>query len=937
MKVKINDILMAKWLGTAMLLTVAFFADAQKESDSLRASVTGLEKIGVIVPPAEIKMPLQSDALSFAELLPSASGVNVTESGAVGAAPVLMIKGLHTINLNGSPQIFVDGIPIKYSGSIPSFLSVYEPTRFGFLNINDIKSMYVLKDAAAQGLLGGRGANGAVFLATDRGAFGGTKIEFTANAGFLRANYNVDRMGAGQFKNYLQDYMLANGATDNELTDNPVFSSTLSEYNENTDWIKMISRPARYNDYHIKLKGGSGDANYMFSVGHTKKQETLENTDFHRTTMRFNLDYQLSSKFEISNNLSYSNTGSRYLEEGYNRGIHPLYVAATKAPFLGRYAYNAEDVRTNLLADVDVLEKSNPWALVENMKNSNEENRVDGIISGKLKVKNQYTFNTSLSVSYYNLKESQYRPGLGIVADENRIRQNANRNSSEFMLLWNSFVNKSGTWGRQVKYEGQLGTWMETYEDKALYARKVNAGTDDYETLKQGTVDSASNVRFRSNLSRFYVSGNFDLFDRVNIVANFNTEGSSNFGPKQRWGLYGGANLVWDITKRADPFNFSLLASWGRSGNSDIRGYYQYNLYYATHYFGYGGAYLGNVANEDIRPEITNAYDASLRIGFLKNRLELNAGYYYRRTKDLITYKNFPIELGQDVQVENNGTVSSKGIELSLNAKIIETQKLSWVVYGNVSTLKNKVEELNNGDIIKTLGNVSSIARVKESLGSFYGYKIKGVFATDADVNLKKADGTNYMAGDYIVEDINGDGKINESDKQIIGNALPELYGGFGSAVSYKRISLDARFTFSCGQQLYNSFNQQMHVMSDYSNQSPSVNDRWKSASEPGNGLSRAAYGDPSNNGAASDLWIEDGSYTRLKLLTLSYDVPLKNRISFIKGLKINISGENLFTITSYSGMDPEVVSSSDVLLRGIDFGASPLPKSFVFGVKLSL
>ncbi|MBZ4192450.1 SusC/RagA family TonB-linked outer membrane protein [Niabella beijingensis] len=937
MKENSNDLKLFKWAGIFMLVAGSWSANAQ-EAHRDTSKVTGIDKLGILDSVPVVKLPEQNDAISFAELLSGNEGIHVTESGSIGAAPQLMIRGINTVNLSAGPQIYIDGLPVKYNRSLTPFLSTYEPTRFGFLNIHDIRSVSVLKDAADLSALGGRGANGAVFLATDRGTFGGTTIDVTANTGFMRARYDIDHMDGTQFKNYLQHYLTENGATPEEVAANPVFNPALTQYNQQTDWIRMIDRPARYNDYHIKLKGGSADANYMFSIGYTGKDETLEGANFKRTTMRFNLDYHLSQKFEISNNLSYSNTGSRYLEEGTDWGIHPLFVAASKAPFLGKEAYNSEDVRTNLLADVDVLGKSNPWALVDCMKNKNEENRVDGVIAAKWHIDKTLVLNSSLSVGYYNMKESQYRPALGIVADEYRIRQNSNRNSSEFTLIWNSFLNKSGRWAPAIQYNGQLGAWVETYEDKALFGRKVNAGTDDYETLKQGVVDSASNVRFRSNLSRFYFSGNVDLWNWLYVAANVSAEGSSNFGAGGRWGLYGGGKLLLDLLDRSGPHNIALRAGFGRTGNYDVRGYYQDNLYYSVSYFGYGGVYLGNVGNENIRPEVTDAVDAGIRFSLFKKRLEVDAGYYQRVTDNLITYRNYPVELGMDPQFENSGKIASKGIELSLNAKVIDGSKFSWVVYGNASTLNNKVKKLYNGDIIRTLGNVSGIARESESIGSFYGYRIKGVFRSAAEVNLKKSDGTDYKPGDYIIEDINGDGKINANDRQVIGSPLPDLFGGFGSYWSYKRLSLEARFTFSYGQDIYNSFNQQMHLMSDYSNQSTAVAGRWQSESAPGDGkLSRAAYGDPSFNGVASDLWVENGSYTRLKLLTLSYDVPLKKNASFIKGLKVNITGENLFTFTSYSGLDPEVVAASDVLLRGIDFGASPLPRSLIVGVKISL
>ncbi|MGN7787844.1 SusC/RagA family TonB-linked outer membrane protein [Niabella sp. 22666] len=926
---------MLTWGGVAILSNWLGDARAQTSDDSL--NIIKMDQLGILAPARSIKFPRQNDAVSFAELLPGTPGVQVTETGVIGAAPLLMIRGINTINLKTGPTIYIDGIPVKYARELSSFLSSYEPSRFGFLNINDIWSVNVLKDAKDLSALGGRGANGAIYLTTDRGEFGGTKIEFTANTGFLRAGYKTGRMGADQFKTYLASYLKENGASDGDIAANPVFNPSAAQYNNNTDWVDMVTRPGRYNDYHVKLKGGSGDANYMFSVGHMGRTGTIEASKFNRTSMRFNLDYKLSSRFEISNNLSYSNTGSRYSEEGYNWGIHPFFTAVTKAPFLNSYSYNDEGVQTRLLANVDVLGKSNPLALVQNMRNSNEENRVDGIISGLWHIEKGLSLNTSLSVSYYNMRESQYRPALGIVADRNRIRQNANRNSSEFTFIWNSYLLKTGSWSGNINYKGQLGAWFETYEDKALYARKINAGTDDYETLKQGIVDSASNIRFRSNLNRLYFDGSLDFFNRLSLSANINAEGSSNFGPKGRWALYGGADLLFDLLDRSKPHQLAIRVGAGRTGNHDVRGYYQDNLYYAISYFGYGGVYLGNVANEWIKPEFTNAIDAGIRLSLFRRRLDIDAGYYHRTTKNLITFRNYPIELGIDPQFENSGTISARGLELSVTGRIIDNSKITWSVYGSLSTLKNTVDQLENGDIIRSIANVSGIARQAEPIGSFYGYRIKGVFQSAADVNLKKADGTAYKPGDYIVEDLNGDGKINELDRQIIGNPLPNLYGGFGTGFRYKQVSLDAGFSFAYGQDIYNSFKQQMNRMGDYSNQSPDVAGRWKSASDPGNGLSRAAYGDPSSNGMAADLWVEDGGYTRLKYLTLGYDLPLKTKWTFIKGIKVNITGENLFTLTSYSGLDPEVISSSDPLLRGVDFGASPLPKSIILGVKVSL
>lgn len=881
-------------------------------------------------------LPVHSDAVSFGELLAGDPGIYMTETGSTGQTPQLMIRGVNTVNLYATPYVFVDGVPVRYTRTLNPFLSVYEPTRFGFVNPNDIREVVIARNGKALSGIGGRGANGAVYLVTDRGAFGGTRVDFTASHGFLTGDYSAGRMGAGEFKDYLRDYMIENGTSEEELSQNPLFDHSLPQYNNNTDWMDLVSRNARFNDYHVKLKGGDADANYMFSVGYTGKEETLEGAGLERVSMRFNLDYKLSPRFEISNNLSYANVTSDYLEQGPDWGIHPVFVSATKAPFFNPYAYTEAGALTRSPAGVDELGKSNPVSLVNSMNNDNEENRVDGLIKAQWTASDQLALHSMLAVNYYNRKEQQYRPASGIVSHRNRVRQNAKRNSSEFTLLSNTWLEKNGTWGSRSRYTGKLGFWAETYEEKSVYARKINAGTDDYETLEQGTVDSTSNVEFESNLMMFYLRGEVDVLDRVALSANVNVEGSSNFGPEGRWNIYPGVKGVADLLDRSARHGVSVRAGWGRSGNNDLRGYYHHNLYYPANYFGYGGVYLGNVANESIKPEITDTYDAGITFSLFNQRLLVDGGYYYKHTKDLITYRAVPIEVGLDPQFENSGSVVSQGIEVGFDARLLDKNGFSWQAYGNLSTLKSEVKELPNGDIIRTLGNISGIAREAEALGAFYGYKVLGVFRSESEVNLNKADGTSYRPGDYIIEDIDGDGRINELDRQVIGSALPDFFGGFGTVVGYKRFSLNALFTFSSGNDIYNSFNQQMHVMKDYSNQSPAVAWRWKSEAEPGNGLSRAALDDPSSNGAASDLWVEDGSYLRLKQVTLSYEIPVQGKLRFLRGLRVYLTGENMLTFTDYSGSDPEVVTASDPLLRGIDFGASPVPRSFLLGLKAS-
>lgn len=897
----------------------------------------------VLAQPGEERL---QDSIHVIELNPSSISVtgklyalphvSVMESGNIGASPVLMLRGVNSINLSSSPLIYIDGIPLRYNSSNPTFLSTYEPDRLGFLNPYDIAEIGTHASGLALSKVGGRGSNGALDIKTERGEFGGTKVDVSANYGINVANYNIPRFDAQGMKAYLWSRFSEEGMSPEQMDGHPIFSSTHPAYNNNTDWLNLIRQDGAFHDYHVKLTGGDGDANYLFGVGYTNKEGTVRNTNFERIGLRFNLDYDLAANIRIYNNLSYNNTSGNYKEFGNNYAIHPLYIASAKAPFLHTHYINANGEQSRILADVDTLGFSNPLALVENMDNQNRFNRIDGVMGVHWDLAPQWRFSSDLSVSYFNLSERQYRPALGIVADRYRLRQNSKRNSSEFYLNWNARLAKTGNINALTSYEGAVMASVETYEEKSMYGRKINAGTDDFETLDQGTVDSASNTRFRSNLMTFVGQGAIAWNDRIDVHAFINLQGSSNFGSNARWNVYPGVRTTFYLIGEKPMNKMNLKLGYDRTGNHEVRGFYHYNQYYPVNYFGYGAVYLGNIANPDLRPEITDTYEAQATLQPFGNRFNLSIGYYYKRTHDLITHKAVVKELGLDGFFENAGTIANRGLEVGLAAQLLSGKDVSWDVSASVSTLKNEVLSLPNGDVEQSIGMYSGVAKEGYALGSFYGYNVLGVFESDASVNLNKSDGTPYFAGDYRIEDVNNDGKINELDRQVLGSPLPKLFGHVLTSFSYKKWGLSALINFAQGADIYNSFAQQMHVMKDYANQDPEVQSRWQSATEPGTGLSRAVVGDPSGNGGFSSLWIEDGSYAKLKNLTVYRDFSGEVDQRFFKNIRLYISMDNLLTLTNYTGFDPELNNLSNPMLRNIDFGAPPLGTTYKIGFKAS-
>lgn len=870
-------------------------------------------------------------------LMGEEAGVYTSTNGFIANAGNLMLRGLSTVNLDASPYIILDGLPVRQARHISPFASGLNLSNLEFINPLDIAHVHVVRSGYEAVMYGGRANNGLIEIGIQEGEPNSTSIEVIARGGISQSNYKLDVMDPTLFRAYLYGMMEDAGISPSDLQNNIIFDADHPKYNHHTNWMDELDRNGSFKDFQLKMKGGDGDTRYLFSLGYTSENETLIEANDQRFNLRFNLAYKISRKIRIVNSFSYNYGTSRFWGEGTDWDVNPVYLAATKAPFMSRNEYSDAGIRIDRLAHVDVLGKSNPAWFKKNLENKGNSSRVDAIIKAFYELDEKTFLNTDIMITYNSATEKMHRAAQGIVADRYIERQNSKRSYSDYLLKWNLTANRRGVIGEAFKYDAKVGFSMENYEEKNVYGRKVNASTDDIVTINGKYADSLANGKYLHNVFQFLGHAGLNWKDRIRLGVNLNLERSSNFGPDGSWNLYAGASLDGDVVKTPEQF-LNVYARWGRTGNNEIRGAYYTEMYYTTKYYGIGGVYLGNIATNDLKPEMTNNYDFGLKSSWFNHILDLNVGYYYRKTSDLLTQKAVAIEVGLDPQYENNGEVTNQGIEASAEVRLYQTPKFQWNVFANISTLKNEVKKLNNGSVIKSMDKFTGVAQVGEPLGSFYGYKVLGVYKTGQEAKLKKADGQPYQTGDYIFQDINQDGMINELDRQVIGSPLPDFFGGFGTSCAYKGLSFSVLFTYSYGNDIYNLFDNKLHSMTDYSNQSKDVAYRWVSEAYPGNGnLPRAAYGDPSGNFMSSDRWVEDGSYLKMKNISLSYEVPLKNRSGFFKGLTVFANCTNVFTVTGYSGMDPEVFSSNHPLLRGIDTGASPNVRTYLFGLKLSL
>ncbi|MDE5611532.1 MAG: TonB-dependent receptor, partial [Odoribacter sp.] len=685
-------------------------------------------------------------------LLGEETGVYTSSNGFVGNAGLLMIRGVSSVNLNTSPYVFVDGLPTRQAPHIAPFASGVLRSNLMFINPLDIAQMRVVKNGYDNVFYGGRAANGIIEVEIDKGTIGTATFDVDLRVGITDADFSPALMNAAEFRAYLYEMMQDKGIAAGELQQNPLFDPLQPAYGHDTYWPGILGRKGMFSDVHVKMKGGDGDTHYLFSIGYTKENEVLKEAHDQRINMRFNLDFKISPKVKITNLFAYNYGNNRFWGEGTNWLHNPLYVSATKAPFLSKDYYSEEGVKVEQLAGVDALGRTNPAALLAGLTNKGLSNKVDALVRANWSIRRNTSANAEVMVTYNSLTEKMHQPAAGIAPDRYIERQNAKRSYSEYLMRWRAWAEHHGNIGTDWNYNAQAGFSIDNYKEKMIFGRTVNAASDEMESLEKGKfADSINNTRYDHNQMNFYLSGGMTWRNKVRLGANFNLERSSNFGPDGAWNLYAGAEVRWTALQTPSEF-LEVFGQYGRTGNNDVRGGYYARLYKSTAYYTYGGVYLGNVKNDDLRPEFTHNYDAGVNVALFRNLLEIGASYYYRRTVGLITRKSLPIEVGLDPQYENNGVVSNQGVEFSVAVNPIRDSRWKWSVFATISTLKNKVVSLKNGEVVSTMDQFTSVARKGEELGAFYGYKVKGIFNSADEINVVKSDGSAYQPGDYRME-----------------------------------------------------------------------------------------------------------------------------------------------------------------------------------------
>lgn len=853
----------------------------------------------------------------------SAGVFSVQSSGAPGAASSIRIRGGNSINGSNEPLYVVDGVPIS-SGSSTSAASL---NPLNTINPNDIASIDILKDASATSIYGSRGGNGVILITTKRGKSGKGTISLSSYYGFQKEIKRYDLLNAKQYEELANEASLAEGG-------GLIYDPSLNPIS--TDWQdQMLNNIAPIRNFNVSASGGNNGTNYLMSFDYFNQEGIIKSSDLERYSLRINIDSQINDLIKVGGSL----TGSYVETNRANSGA--LSSMLTTAPNLPVRQSDETYTQFNNLG----IGFNNPVGLLYDYTNLNKSFRTLGNVYASANLLEGLTIKTSWGIDASYQKNDTYIPQTlysgSLVGGDASVF-----NSMNLTWLNENTINYKKTFKKHTLdvlfgFTQQSSRFESTGVSATGFLNDVTTtyalGLGNPEAAELPSSQSA-NWAIHSYIGRI----NYGFNDRYLLTLTTRADGSSRFGSNNRFGFFPSAAFAWkaieeNFVKDLNIFsNLKFRASYGVTGNQDgIGNNPSLDLWGGTRYV------IGNqvvngitptqVPNRDLKWETTDQFDVGLEIGFLDNRLSFIADAYYKKTDDLLLNVVIPNTSGFESGLKNIGSIENKGIEFAIDAAIFD-KEFKWDFNFNITFNRNEIIDLGGEDEIIPAGT-NTILKVNESLGTFYGFVSDGLFQNPEEI-IDSAQPT-ARPGDIRFVDFDENGIINEDDQQIIGNAQPEFYGGINNTFSYKGFELSVLFQYVYGNDLYNLNVVTLENLTGLQNQRTTVLDRW-TPDNTNTIIPRATNTKPTNR--PFDRYVEDGSYLRMKNIQLAYNLPQSVTSELgIQNLRIYANAQNLFTVTDYSGLDPEVSRyGSDNIRQGFDSGSYPNSKVFTLGLNVT-
>lgn len=897
------------------------------------------------------------------------SGAFVTQtSGMPGSGASVYIRGYSSFLSNNQPLYIVDGMPIENSNNYDGLLQGDNFSPISTIDPLDISEITVLKDAAGTALYGAKGANGVVIIKTLEPKETKTTINFLYRTGVSMAPDQLPQLDAKAYKTLANEMLFSSGIAEEKYKElYPGLFLTADDkdyitYNHNTNWQDEVFKNATMNNLRFSIKGGDAIAKYGLSVGYLKSNGIIKNTSYERLNIRLVGAFDIFSwlKMDVASNLTTSN--SLLEESGLSSVTNPLLSSLWKSPLLNPYEYDDDGNLLKTIAEVDELGTSNPTAIVsfsdaraKNYKFMTTVN-LTGVITDNLK------FTSLLGLNSSNTKEFLFIPnrGFDLLYEGEVFNETKGQNNSLFTFFNDNRLFYDNTFDEVHDLYGAIGFRWQKNEYDQDYGIARNTASDYYTNLNRGEnlLNLIGGNNRAWNWGSLYSNISYSYADKYLLSATVSSDVSSRVGENAAntlklgdtpVGIFYSVAGAWRISnekffpKIKGIEEVKLRASFGVTGNDDVGEVNSFSHFLVSQYRDASALIPGTLANDELTFQTKKQLNVGLDFSALANRFNFSLNYFNNKSENVVILELQNSYLGYASFPNNVASFATKGIEAEVFSRVVSRSDFTLDLGLNFSKYSTVIDQISKGQqILDVHGQMQIINREGDPINSFYGYRFNGVYADSqeaAQANMYNFRGMPYGAGDAIYENVadangNYDNVIDKNDKQLLGSFEPDFFGGFVINSRYKNLSINLFFQGVYGNEVYNYMRRQNESMTGLENQSIKALQRWQ-YEEQQTSVPRATWGDPMGNTDFSDRWIEDGSYLRLKNLTVAYDV--KKKVMGFSSLKVFATASNLFTLSKYLGYDPEFSYSQDMIVQGGDYANMPVSKQFMLGVKIGL
>ncbi|WP_185116811.1 SusC/RagA family TonB-linked outer membrane protein [Dysgonomonas massiliensis] len=960
----VNDVIL-KVNSTVMDEVVVVGYGTMKKSD-ITGAIASIDKDKIS------RQPVANVASALQGL---ATGVSVTSnSGTPGASATIRIRGVGTVN-DADPLYVVDGMPV---------------TDIGYLSTSDIQSMEVLKDASASAIYGSRGANGVILITTKKGSDGKAIVTFDAYWGVNKLLNNLDLMDGKEWYTLQSEINKIKAASDVKALDLSRVTLTEEDLNNryiavgkvqkvgdnlyvpNTNWMDAVSRSAFMHNYSLGISGGKkDDFMYNFGANYINQEGTIKRTEFERISLRQSTEKTvIKDYFTVGTNATVSVSNSSGISEYNNQGVYDadygVISNAIRVEPVVMAKYKEKDANGNLVGNwkygsSPYIDYYNPLASIEYGDPKDKKFTFVGNVYGEVGIIKGLKLKTNFGAEIRRNNSKYFSPIYFVSSSQqNNESYMSKSNVNSNYYTWENTLSYVNTFAEKHSLNVVLGYTNEwgksesfgnNFRDFIGESPNFHYGTAALNTL-QNNSNGASEYAMISYLGRVH----YEFDNKYLLTASFRRDGSSQFAKENRWSNFPSFALGWRIDneeffKKLNAnwiSSLKLRAGWGQIGNQSIGSHQYLSLLSLWKQYGYlfgtnkehqQGIAVAKLGNPNIKWETSESVNFGLDATFLSNRLIFSFEYYDKDTKDMLLGTPMNYYMGYpNAPYTNTGEANNRGIEFNLEWR----DKINDFEYSlgfNMSTIRNRMTELNGGKPISSgVVRQQNVTYTNKGLpiGAFWGYKTDGLIQTQGQLDLARSQGQIYAElGDVLFVDTDGNDVLDSNDRVMIGNPIPDIIYGFNISAAWKGFDLNMQFGGTIGNDIYNAARVYTYSLSDITNKDRALLNYWTPENTNTN-IPRLAANDANDNNRPSDRYVESGTYLRLRNVQFGYTLPSALvKKAMLQKVRLYVSGQNLFTVSSYSGIDPEVGQSSS-LSRGVDFGIYPQSRVITGGVSIT-